>query len=123
MVRTQPARGTGRRWASEIEITGIEGKVAKTTWCSGRSSSAMQRTDERCRLAGKQGKRIVIEVKVQQVEIVSPLADLLEHGDVQRIRIADRTVQTQCLRPKCLEVGRGVRIAAREQDHVMSERD
>jgi len=38
MVRIHPARGTGRRWASEIEITGIEGKVAKTTWCSGRSS-------------------------------------------------------------------------------------
>ena len=31
MVRIHPAAGTGRRWASEIEITGMEGKVAKTT--------------------------------------------------------------------------------------------
>jgi hypothetical protein len=30
-----------------------------------------------CRLAGNQGKRIVIEVKVQQIEIVSPLPNLL----------------------------------------------
>jgi hypothetical protein len=29
-------------------------------------------------LAGKQGKRIVIEVKVQKIETVSPLANLLE---------------------------------------------
>ena len=74
-------RGTGRRWASEIEITGIEGKVAKTTWCSGRSRP-VERSDEWCGLAGKQGKWIVIEVKVQQIEIVNPLANLLEHGHV-----------------------------------------
>src|SRR5262249_21435940 len=57
MVRTHRVRGTGRRWASEIEITGIEGKVAKTTWCSGRSRP-VERSDEWCGLAGKQGKRI-----------------------------------------------------------------
>ena len=83
MVRIHPAPGTGRRWASEIEITGIEGKVAKTTWCSGRSRP-VERSDEWCGLAGKQGKWIVIEVKVQQIEIVSPLANLLEHGHVRR---------------------------------------
>src|SRR5262249_61232530 len=79
--------------------------------------------DEWCGLAGKQGKWIVIEGKGQQIEIVSPLANLLEHGHVQRIRIADRAIQTQGLRPTCLEVGRSLRIAAREQDDVMSERD
>src|SRR5499433_3897313 len=41
----------------------------------------------------------------------------------QRIRVADRAVKTQCLRPTCLQVGRGLRIAAREQDNVMSERN
>src|SRR5262245_31835356 len=51
-----------------MEITGIEGKVAKTTWW-----------------------------------------------------VADRAVKTQCLRPTCLQVGRGLRIAAREQNNVMSE--
>src|SRR5215468_7979728 len=83
----------------------------------------MERGDEWCRLTGKQGKRIVIEMKVQQIEIVSPLANSLEHGDMQRIRVADRAVKTQCLRPTCLQVGRGLRIAAREQNNVMSERN
>src|SRR5215467_13470941 len=62
-------------------------------------------------------------MKVQQIEIMSPLANSLEHGDMQRIRVADRAVKTQCLRPTCLQVGRGLRIAAREQDNVMSERN
>src|SRR5262249_18519063 len=88
-----------------------------------RHPSAVERGDEWCRLTGKQGKRIVIEMKVQQIEIMSPLANSLEHGDMQRIRVADRAVKTQCLRPTCLQVGRGLRIAAREQDNVMSERN
>src|SRR5215470_7801769 len=83
----------------------------------------MERGDEWRRLTGKQGKRTVVEMKVQQIEIMSPLANSLEHGDMQRIRVADRAVKTQCLRPTCLEVGRGSRIAAREQDNVMSERN
>src|SRR5262249_18303201 len=83
----------------------------------------MERGDEWCRLTGKQGKRIVIEMKVQQIEIMSPLANSLKHGDMQRIRVADRAVKTQCLRPTCLQVGRGLRFAAREQDNVMSERN
>src|SRR5262249_27272670 len=85
--------------------------------------SPVERSDEWCGLARKQGKWIVIEVKVQQIEIVNPLANLLEHGHVQRIRIADRAIQTQGLRPTCLEVRRSLRIAAREQYDLMSERD
>src|SRR5438876_289199 len=54
--------------------------------------SAMERGDEWCRLTGKQGERIVIEMKVQQIEIRSPLADSLEHGHMQRIRVADRAL-------------------------------
>src|SRR5262249_41212582 len=121
MVRIQPAPARGRRWASEIEITGIEGKVANTISCSGRSSRPWSVVMNGVRLTGKQGKRIVIEMKVQQIEIMSPLANSLEHGDMQRIRVADRAVKTQCLRPTCLQVGRGLRIAAREQNNVMSE--
>src|SRR5215472_13618934 len=83
----------------------------------------MERGDEWRRLTGKQGKRIVIEMKVQQIEIMSPLANSLKHGDMQRIRVADRAVQTQCLRPTCLQVGRSLRIAACEQDNVMPERN
>src|SRR5215471_8346022 len=62
-------------------------------------------------------------MKVQQIEIMSPLANSLEHGDMQRIRVADRAVKTQCLRPTWLQVGRGLRIAACEQDNVMPERN
>src|SRR6266446_8937087 len=64
--------------------------------------SAMERGDEWRRLTGKQRERIVIEMKVQHIEIMSPLANSLEHGHMQRIRVADRAVQTQCLRPACL---------------------
>src|SRR5262249_42310249 len=123
MVRIHPAPATGRRCASEIEITGIEGKVAKSIWCSGRSSRPCRGVTNGVGWRGKQGKRIIIEMKVQQIELVSPLANALEHGHVQRIRVADRAVQTQCLRPTCLQLGGGLRIAAREQDDVMSERN
>src|SRR5215471_11468325 len=123
MVRIQPAPARGRRWASEIEITGIEGKVANTISCSGRSSRPWSVVMNGVRLTGKQGKRIVVEMKVQQIEIMRPLENSLQHGDMQRIRVADRAVKTQCLRPTCLQVGRGSRIAAREQDNVMSERN
>ena len=60
-------------------------------------------------------------MKVQHVEIMSPLANLLKHGHVQRIGVADRAVETQCLRPACLQVGRSLRMSAREQYDVMSE--
>src|SRR6266704_5231147 len=83
----------------------------------------MERGHKWCGLTREQGERIVIEMEVQQIEIVSPLANSLEHGDVQCIWVADRAVQTQCFRPTCLQVGRGLRIAAREQDNVMSERN
>src|SRR5262245_8539834 len=72
---------------------------------------------------GKTGKTDSNRDEVQQIEIMSSLANSLEHGDMQRIRVADRAVQTQCLRPTWLQVGRGLRIAAREQDNVMSERN
>jgi hypothetical protein len=47
--------------------------------------SAMERGHKWCGLTGKQGERMVIEMEVQQIEIVSPLANSLEHGDVQCI--------------------------------------
>jgi hypothetical protein len=84
---------------------------------------AMERGDEWCRLTGKQGERIVVEMEVQQIEIASPLAISLEHGHVQCIWVADRAVQTQGLRPTCFQVGRSLRIAAREQDDFMPKRD
>ena len=83
----------------------------------------MERGDERGRLTGKQREWIVIEMKVQQIEIMSLLANSLEHGHMQRIRVADRAIQTQCLRPTYFESGRCLRITACEQDHLMPKRD
>jgi hypothetical protein len=34
-------------------------------------------------------------MEVQQIEIVTPSPNLLQHGDMQRIGVADRAVQTQ----------------------------
>jgi len=62
----------------------------------------MEGGDKWRRLTGKQGERIVIEMKVQHIEIMSPLANSLEHGHMQRIGVADRAIETQCLRPACL---------------------
>src|SRR4029453_9799028 len=39
---------------------------------------AMERSDKGYGLTGKQGERIVIEMEVQQIKIVSPLANSLE---------------------------------------------
>ena len=83
--------------------------------------SAMERGHKWCGLTGKQGERIVIEMEVQQIKIVSALANSLEHGHVQCIWIADRAVQTQRLRPTCFQLCRSLRIAACEQDHFMPE--
>src|SRR6266545_1891559 len=84
---------------------------------------AMERSDKGYGLTGKQGERIVIEMEVQQIKIVSPLANSLEHRHVQCVWVADRAVQTQCLRPTWFQVGRSSRIAACEQDHFMPEGD
>ena len=67
---------------------------------------AMERGDEWYRLTGKQRERIIIEMKVQQIKIMSPLANSLDHGHMQRIGVADRAVQTQCLRKTCLRLSR-----------------
>jgi hypothetical protein len=56
--------------------------------------SAMERGDKWCGLTGKQGERIVIEMEVQQIKIVSPLANSFEHGHVQCVWVADRAVET-----------------------------
>jgi len=123
MVRIHPARETGPPLSVRNRDHRDRWKCREDYLVLRQVESAMERGDEWCRLAGKKGEWIIIEMKVQQIEIVSPLANLLEHGHMQRIGIADRAIQTQGFRPTCLEVGRRFRIAAREQDDVMSERD
>src|SRR5258707_15862501 len=106
MVRIHQAPATGRRWASEIEITGIDGKGREDHLALRQVEPAMERGDEWYRLTGKQRERIIIEMKVQQIKIMSPLANSLDHGHMQRIGVADRAVQTQCLRKTCLRLSR-----------------
>ena len=60
---------------------------------------------------------------MQDVEFVRALAHVLQHHHVQRVRVADRAVEPQRPRPDRLELRRSARIAAREQGHLVPERD
>ena len=110
MVRTQLACGTGRRCAFEIEITGTDENVVNTGWCSGRSSLPCSVVRERRRLPVEQRERIVVEMEVQEVEllVVAFLPHALQHHHVQRVGIADRSVEAQRLRPGRVKFRRGL---------------
>ena len=56
---------------------------------------AVQRGNERRRLAGKHREWIVIEVKMQKVELARTLPDALQHQHVQCIGITDRAVEAE----------------------------
>ena len=62
-------------------------------------------------------------MEVQEIEFIRLASDLLQHGHVQRVRVADRTVEAQRSRPERFKLRRGARVAACEQRHVMTERD
>src|SRR5262249_11363373 len=66
---------------------------------------------------------IVVEMAMQDVELVRPLAHLFEHHDVQRIGIPDRAVETQRTRPRRFELCRRDGIATGIQGYLMTERD
>jgi len=109
MVRIQLACGTGRRCALEIEITGTDENVVNTGWCS---------ADRACRAAwsetelaaGRTAKRVVVEMEVQKVEffIVAFLSYALQHHHMQRVGIADGSVEAQRLRPCRVKFRRGL---------------
>jgi hypothetical protein len=112
MVRTQPACGTGRRCALEIETTVL-----------GQVEAAVQCGQERRRLPREQRERVIVQVEVQDIEITGPAAHPLQHQHVQRIGVPDRSAQAQRLIPHRLEGCGRDRIAAREQCHLVTERD
>src|SRR4051812_848274 len=89
----------------------------------GEIEPAVQGGEERRRLAREQRERIVVEVKMQEVEFAGLAADLLEHRDMQRVGIADRTVEAQRARPVGLQFRRGLRVSAGKQRDVVTERD
>jgi hypothetical protein len=85
---------------------------------------AVQRGQERRRLPAEQRPRIIIEMEVQEVEflIVAFLPHALQHHHVQRVGIADGSVEAQRLRPGRIEFCRRLRVAAGEQRDVVSQR-
>src|ERR1700689_53263 len=65
----------------------------------GQIQAAVQGGGKWRRLPGKQGERIIVEMKMQKIELARALIDALEHQHVQPVGIADRTVEPQCTRP------------------------
>ena len=89
----------------------------------GQIEPAVQRGHERRRLAREQRERIIVEMKMQDVEIARALIDALQHHHVQPIGIAHRAVEPQRPRPRRFELGRGLRIARGKQRDLVAERD
>src|SRR5947209_18743503 len=89
----------------------------------GQIEPAVQRGDEWGRLAREQREWIVIEMKVQKIELVGAPPHVLQHVQVQRERVADRAVEAQRARREWLKLGRRARIAAGEQRDLVPERD
>lgn len=87
----------------------------------GQVEAAMHRSDERGGLPREHREGQIVEMEVQDIETAREPAHALEHGDVQRHRIAHRVVETQRTRPCRFELCRGARVAAGEQRHVMAE--
>src|SRR5262249_24222736 len=79
--------------------------------------------DERRRLAREQGEWIVVEMKMEKIKFTRLSPDLFQHGNVQSIGIADRTIEPQGPWPERLKLSGCVRVAARKERDVLSERD
>ena len=64
----------------------------------------------------------LIDMEVQDVEVVGPLAHAIEHQHVIGNRIPDAGVEPQCLGHAGNEIGGRDRIAACKQRHLVAER-
>src|SRR4030081_2737763 len=85
---------------------------------------AMQGGQKRCRLPREQRKRIIVEVKMQKVElfIVAFLSYAFQHHHMQGIGIPNRSVEAKGLGPCSFKSRRGLGITAGEQRDVVSQR-
>src|SRR5262245_44370996 len=72
----------------------------------GEIEPTMQGRHERCGLTRKQGKRIVVQMKVHEVKLIGLAPHLFQHRQVQSYRIANRLVETQCAWPNGLKLRR-----------------
>src|SRR5215469_5131693 len=82
----------------------------------------MQGRQERGRLPREDGKRIIVEMKMEQIKLSRAPPNVLQHDHVQRHWVADRAVEPEGLLRHWLELGRGHGIAAGEERHLMAER-
>ena len=62
-------------------------------------------------------------MEMQDVESLGHAADVFHHHQLRRDRIGNRGIEAQRLRPHRPERGAGLRIAAREQRHLVAHRD
>src|SRR5215470_1701468 len=82
---------------------------------------AMQSGHERDRLAGKQRKRIIVQMEMKEIEFVRSPPHPLQHQHMQCVGISHRSVQAQRPRPRRLKPCRGARVRAGVQCDIMSE--
>ena len=88
----------------------------------GQILTAVQRGDGAARDRPKQREMKLIDMEVQNVELVGPLADAVEHQHIIGDRIAHVGVEPQRLRDAGHEGGRRDGVAARKQGDVVAER-
>ena len=118
------ACGTGRRCASEIEITGTCEKVVEHRLMLGQVEPAVQGRDKRRRLSRQQRERVIVKVKVDDIKFA-----VRGGRPVRSYRYAARWDRALCrqaasargqIEARFAEV---IGIAAGEQRNIMAERD
>ena len=116
-VRQRYPLRIGDRDQRHIAEPGIEGQAVAEILPS------MQRGQGGDRLMPEDRKVKMIDVKMQHVELGGMRADLVEHQHVVGHGVADRSVEAQRLGAARHEIRGGDRIAAREQRHLVAQRD
>jgi hypothetical protein len=61
------------------------------------------------------------DMKVDDIEFVSALGDLLEHQDVWRKRIEAGAIEAEGVRPYRDQTRQGLGVAAGEEGHIVAE--
>jgi len=104
--------GNHRRVGERVEHRLVFGQVEPT----------VQRGGIWRALSRKQRERIIIEMKVEKIEVVGAAAHVFKHRHVQRVRIADRAVEPQRARPECFKFCGSAGVAACKQRDLVTER-
>jgi len=89
----------------------------------GEVLAAVQRGDSAVRDVTKQGKMELIDVEMQNVKLVGPSANAIEHQHVIRDRVAHVGVETQRNRYARHQTRAGNGVSARKKRHLMARSD